>query len=136
MSGRGRRDELIEVLRQMQEGLTTRDKTTFRGNQFEPIIKAFTYAKDNNIRVLIETSELTNPSAVVVDLDFVGPRFCRGTATYTQSDGYEPIRTKVPYTINYADVYQSMGKKQGPTKIVFEGENPFWDDYREESKHG
>lgn len=88
--------------------------------EFEEIKAMFQKAKDNGTRVLIENSELSLSYSVVVELEYVGDRWCMGKTRYHQLDKDEYI----PYTISYADLYvkHSTGR---PTKIIFEGENPF-----------
>lgn len=117
----------MEVLTDLHESLKRDGKQTYLGSQFQPIIKAFNYAKDNNIPVLLETAEIANPSSVVVSIDFVGPRFARGTTDYKYYDGDTLVTINVPYTINYVDLIQTEHRRADVTTVSFKGYNPFWE---------
>lgn len=90
------------------------DKTP---KEFQEIKAKFQYAKDNGIRVLAESSDLQLPQSVVMDIKYVGDRWCQGIVTYDRTTGVD----KVPYTIHYSDVYAPTTSM----RIIFEGDNPY-----------
>lgn len=80
----------------------------------------FEEAKENNTPILIESSALNLAQSIVIELEYVGDRWCMGKTSY-QRYGEE---VQVPYTINYADLYTTDPTVNTP-KIVFKGANPF-----------
>lgn len=88
------------------------------------IRQMFQTALDNNNPVLIENSELSSAHSVVIDITYVGDRWCLGY----QSILHYGETVKVPYTIQYADIYtakHNSKRNNVPVKIIFKGENPF-----------
>ena len=117
---------LAEIFAETQE----RTKVTFSNpkaavREFIDIKPKFQYAMDHNIPILIESSDLNLTQSVVVVLDYVGERWCKGYVTYHRVDG----DSQVPYTISYADVYtlNDPQSKSKNLKIIFQGDTPYHD---------
>ena len=97
--------------------------------EFQEIKEMFQKAKDEGTRILVESNELNLSYSVLLDIKYIGDRWCMGTVRYHQPNKDE----NVPYTINYADIY-THGKNYSSsktTKIIFEGENPYGTGLRE-----
>lgn len=96
--------------------------------EFQEIKERFQKAKDEGTRILVESNELNLSYSVLLELAYIGDRWCMGRVRYHQPNTDE----KVPYTINYADLY-THGKNYSSsktTKIIFEGENPYGEGLR------
>ena len=88
---------------------------------YDEIREKFMYAMENDISILIENVELSLTQAVVIKLDYVGERWCKGIATYHRRDG----DVKVPYTIHYSEMFIRTGSQVKSANIVFKGDNPY-----------
>lgn len=97
--------------------------------EFVEIKKKFQEAKDNGTRILVESNELNLSYSVLLELDYIGDRWCMGKVRYHQLNKDE----NVAYTINYADIYtqDKTYSSSKTTKIIFEGENPYGQGLRE-----
>lgn len=91
--------------------------------EFEEIREKFQKAKDEDRRIILETNELNLAYSVVIQLEYIGTRWCMGKARYHRLEG----DYYTPYTIHYADIYtgKSPHSTSKSTKVIFEGENPF-----------
>lgn len=115
---------IIDTLREMGLGAHSYgEKYPNTPVEFKGIKMKFQQAKEKGVKVLLESSELNLAQSVVLDISYVGERWCMGHVTYHRMD--QDIR--VPYTIPYADLYTSgdSQSKSKNIKIVFKGENPF-----------
>lgn len=95
--------------------------------EFLEVKEKFSEAMANNTEILIENSELSAANSVVIQLAYVGDRWCMGY----QHILYYGNDVKVPYTIHYSDVYGSQDRiksRRRPVKILFKGANPFAED--------
>lgn len=107
---------LEEVDYRKQERLE-RDLNTPK--EFIPIKRVFEEALAGDVPVLFETTDMKMMRSVVINLVFVGDYFATGNVVYSRR-GQE---YKVPYTINYANVFVSGYKTRD--KVIFKGENPY-----------
>lgn len=110
---------LMGIAKLLDEG----KRSTMNGKtpkEFVGIKNRFLEAKELNTPVLIERSTLSLAQSVVIELKYIGDKWCMGTTTYTRY-GKE---VEVPYTISYADLYITDPTVNTP-KIVFKGANPF-----------
>lgn len=91
--------------------------------EFGYIKEKFQIAKEQGTKILLESNELNLAQSVVLEIAYVGERWCMGHVTYHRID--KDVR--VPYTIPYADLYTSEDtqSKSKNIKIIFKGENPF-----------
>lgn len=128
MISMGATADFIDIIQELHVKLEHTPTVQNKERAYDSAIKAFKYAKDNDIKVLLVNTEFKQPSSVVISLDYVGPRWCLGYTTYEQMDTYgERTVTKVPHTIQYSDLYGRVNNRnKSKIKIVFEGENPFW----------
>lgn len=105
-------------------GLVNKGKDTKRYSntpkEFVDIKKRFLDAKDNNTPILIERSTLSLAQSIVIELRYIGDRWCMGTTKYYR---YGEV-VEVPYTISYVDLYTTDPTVNTPN-IVFKGANPF-----------
>lgn len=90
-----------------------------------PIKEMFSKAKEQGKRVLIENSDLSSANSVVIELVYIGNRWCLGY----QKILFYGVELNIPHTIHYCDVYGAYGhdapKVKRQVKVVFEGDNPF-----------
>lgn len=92
--------------------------------EFLEVKQKFQEAKDNGTEILIENSELSAANSVVIQLEYVGNRWCMGY----QHILYYGQDVKVPHTIHYSDVYGSQDgvtSRRRPVKVLLKGVNPF-----------
>lgn len=125
---RGDNNLIIDTIRELQE-------PRFQGTDANPPIE-FKEVKDmfqkamlEDKRVLIEHNELNLAHSVVVELEYIGERWCMGKTVYYQNN----VEVRVPYTIHYSDIYtaKTTNSTSRNTKIIFEGANPFGKGLRE-----
>lgn len=114
---------VLEALETFQQGAAL---TEFRTPpSLQSVRKRFLDAKKEGKRVLIENSDLSSANSVVVDIDYVGNRWCLGY----QKVLYFGEEVLIPHTIHFCDVYGAYGnevqRSKRQVKIIFEGENPF-----------
>lgn len=90
-----------------------------------PIKNMFLEAKKQGKRVLIENSDLSSANSVVIELAYIGNRWCLGY----QKVLFYGMELNIPHTIHFCDVYGAYGhdapKIKRQVKVVFEGDNPF-----------
>lgn len=114
---------VLEALEMFQQGTTTTEVRT--PISLQSVRKRFLDAKEAGKRVLIENSDLSSANSVVVDIDYVGSRWCLGY----QKVLYFGEEVRIPHTIHFCDVYGAYGneaqRSKRQVKIIFEGENPF-----------
>lgn len=108
---------LIDLI---NEGKFNSSKARETPKEFIKIRLRFEEAKENNTPILIESSTLNLAQSIVIELKYVGNKWCMGTTSYNRY-GEEVL---VPYTISYADLYTTDPTVNTP-KIVFKGANPF-----------
>ena len=110
---------LMGIAKLIDEGkkVSRIDKTP---KEFVDIKRRFEEAKELNTPVLIERSTLSLAQSIVIELKYIGDKWCMGTTTYHRY-GEE---VEVPYTISYVDLYTTDPTVNTP-KIVFKGANPF-----------
>ena len=108
---------IIEEVDFLEQERLDRDSKTPK--EFIPIKRVFERALEEGVPVLLETTDMKMMSSIVIDLVFVGDYFSSGEVTYSNGG-----RTyKVPYTINYANVFVSGYKTRD--RVIFKGENPY-----------
>lgn len=88
--------------------------------EFVEIKERFMEAESKRTPILIERSALNLTQSIVIELEYVGDKWCMGRTTYHRNGG----EIKVPYTISYADLYTTDPSVNTP-KIIFKGDNPF-----------
>lgn len=100
--------------------------------EYKEVKEKFQKAKDEGQRVLLECNELNLAHSVVIELVYIGERWCMGNTIYYQGGK----RIAVPYTIHYGDLYtaKTPNSTSRNTKIIFEGANPFGTGLGEGSK--
>lgn len=115
---------MIKFIREhTKTGKSTYNMSPLDDAQYGRIKRLFQKIKEEGRRVLYEDSTFPATFSVVIEVDYVGDRWCKGYTTYYRL-GEE---VKVPYTIHYSDVL-CAGKPNSPlsgVKIIQEGENPF-----------
>lgn len=112
---------IADVLIRGQENVSQESADPMGVPQFKQIKEKFQKALDNNTPILIENADLNLTHSVVIELDYVGDRWCRGYTTYHRADG----SVKVPYTISYSEVYIGHGTQGKNSNIIFKGDNPY-----------
>ncbi|BAF81333.1 hypothetical protein EFP_065 [Enterococcus phage EF24C] len=94
-------------------------------SSLQPIRDMFLKAMKEGKRVLIENSDLSSANSVVIEIEYVGNRWCLGY----QRVLFYGMELKIPHTIHFCDVYGAYGhdaqKVKRQVKVVFEGDNPF-----------
>lgn len=110
---------LMGIAKLIDEGKRTRqDHGTPK--EFVEIKQKFVEAKEMNTPVLIERSTLGLAQSIVIELKYIGNKWCMGTTTYYRY-GKE---VEIPYTISYVDIYTTDPTVNTPN-IIFKGANPF-----------
>lgn len=71
---------VLEALEMFQQGTATTEVRT--PTSLQSVRKRFLDAKEAGKRVLIENSDLSSANSVVVDIDYVGSRWCLGYQKY------------------------------------------------------
>lgn len=90
---------------------------------YKPIKDMFVKIKEEKEELLLENTELGYMYSVVMVIDFVGDRWCKGRVRYHRVEG----DTYAPYTIHYSDIYTAKYKNtvSKNIKIYVKGENPY-----------
>lgn len=113
--------QIAEILKEGNARQNTRVIDNMGVMLYKEIKEKFEDAMANDIPILIENVELSLTQAVVIKLDYVGDRWCRGVATYHRRDG----DVEVPYTIHYSEMFIRTGSQVKSANIVFKGDNPY-----------
>ncbi len=88
------------------------------------IQKSFEEARINQTDILLEVSEISSSYSVKIKIDEVYTRWCLGHQDVFTNGKHH----KVPYTIHYSDILQSIGTSKPISKvptIIFRGDNAF-----------
>lgn len=117
----------FEILEKHQDSslnrITNQDKET--PSSLQPVKNMFLQAMKEGKRVLVENSDLSSANSVVIEIEYVGNRWCLGY----QRVLFYGMELKIPHTIHFCDVYGAYGydaqKIKRQVKVVFEGDNPF-----------
>lgn len=122
-------DVLMSLIHLDEKYKRSKDKTPVA---LRPIRYKFKKAMETNTPVLVENADLSSPHSVVIDISYIGERYCMGYQTIL----YYGQEIKVPHTIHYTDVYgqyeSERRKNKGHPRIIFYGDDPF----KEEQANG
>lgn len=108
---------LLEDVDYLNQERLERDSRTPK--EFIPIKRVFEQALEDDTPVLFETTDMKMMRSVVIDLVYVGDYFSSGEVTYINGG----IKFRVPYTINYANIFVSGYKTRD--RVIFKGEHPY-----------